>query len=617
MELLVSLLNATARRRGATTSEGEDGGIDLMDGLLMHMMSRSETEHKPSTKESVIAALPTIKMGPQFIINPNKTQCTICLENFVEGEEITHLPCDHYFHLKTNITNECRGIVSWLKQSNECPLCRFEMEGESRRSSLDMTQDWLCPGCDSPNTGDIMRGRNARCNCSVTRAVVLLIDRSPYLGEVIGTCKRIYERIVNYHASLPSTPSVTSDSGSAGVSPSDGTCNAPSVTSNPTAITVDIEHNGHVAVDNTSTTTSQSPDMIRLSILTDIHTLSDSPPVTSLESQHWDIKLHITQLLIAMLNGEDRFPIIVLCPNSRAVLRAVHVQLAATRLSSFQFHTRPTSRVFVAATAVSSTTIATQTSPVARLVAHNPITSRTSSGGGSGDGSGDGSGAGDGSSERITGRKRGVSALEESTSTTAKDDTNLTSVSGGSSSSSSSVNVESVLANATTFTSASTSASSISSDAECECGGRPLSKRQRTRSRRFPILDHVRKFIERNDIVFDELASLLTSNPSIAVLQATRDIISASLISGHWNILESSRLMAEGERDLMALTAHLGEDIGSAAVVELLLEKVFIQYYQYTVFYTVLCKAFYTVLCAVFYIVFYTVLYVASNGYVF
>ena len=42
--------------------------------------------------------------------------CSICLVEFEEGENVTVLPCRHFYH------NEC--IDSWLKRNCACPLCK-------------------------------------------------------------------------------------------------------------------------------------------------------------------------------------------------------------------------------------------------------------------------------------------------------------------------------------------------------------------------------------------------------------------------------------------------------------------------------------------------------------
>ncbi|TXG50448.1 hypothetical protein EZV62_022972 [Acer yangbiense] len=50
-------------------------------------------------------------------------QCVICLEEISVGSEATRMPCSHVYH------QDC--IVTWLKQSNLCPLCRFQMPVKS------------------------------------------------------------------------------------------------------------------------------------------------------------------------------------------------------------------------------------------------------------------------------------------------------------------------------------------------------------------------------------------------------------------------------------------------------------------------------------------------------
>ncbi|XP_041926908.1 RING-H2 finger protein ATL81-like [Alosa sapidissima] len=60
---------------------------------------------------------------PTMIFNPEnaneQSDCRICLSNYVEGEELTILPCSHNFH--SNCVNQ------WLLQSPTCPMCRTQM----------------------------------------------------------------------------------------------------------------------------------------------------------------------------------------------------------------------------------------------------------------------------------------------------------------------------------------------------------------------------------------------------------------------------------------------------------------------------------------------------------
>ncbi|XP_017035431.1 E3 ubiquitin-protein ligase RNF181 homolog [Drosophila kikkawai] len=47
-------------------------------------------------------------------------ECSVCKEPATAGEKYKILPCKHEFH------EEC--ILLWLKKTNSCPLCRYELE---------------------------------------------------------------------------------------------------------------------------------------------------------------------------------------------------------------------------------------------------------------------------------------------------------------------------------------------------------------------------------------------------------------------------------------------------------------------------------------------------------
>ena len=46
-----------------------------------------------------------------------KNSCSICIEEYQAGEEISSLPCLHMFH--------CHCINEWLRHCNTCPICKF------------------------------------------------------------------------------------------------------------------------------------------------------------------------------------------------------------------------------------------------------------------------------------------------------------------------------------------------------------------------------------------------------------------------------------------------------------------------------------------------------------
>jgi len=50
----------------------------------------------------------------------DQTKCTVCLEDFTEGQSLKSLPCVHFYH------TDC--IDSWLMVGHSCPVCKFLVE---------------------------------------------------------------------------------------------------------------------------------------------------------------------------------------------------------------------------------------------------------------------------------------------------------------------------------------------------------------------------------------------------------------------------------------------------------------------------------------------------------
>ncbi|KAL4598372.1 hypothetical protein ACB092_11G055300 [Castanea dentata] len=80
----------------------------------VNLLMREDHSFTPAAP-SAIAAL---KEG-RFKSSSTDTSCTICLEDFPVGSNVTCMPCSHIFH------RQC--IVEWLKNSHYCPVCRFKM----------------------------------------------------------------------------------------------------------------------------------------------------------------------------------------------------------------------------------------------------------------------------------------------------------------------------------------------------------------------------------------------------------------------------------------------------------------------------------------------------------
>ena len=55
----------------------------------------------------------------ELLNNDEDNDCTICLEEFNNDEEIIKLKCNHLFHSKC--------IDDWIKKNQSCPLCRLNL----------------------------------------------------------------------------------------------------------------------------------------------------------------------------------------------------------------------------------------------------------------------------------------------------------------------------------------------------------------------------------------------------------------------------------------------------------------------------------------------------------
>ncbi|KAK9705349.1 hypothetical protein RND81_07G050200 [Saponaria officinalis] len=84
----------------------------------------SSTSEEPKKKPLGLSNETLSKLHREvFIENPNasihlisEAECSICLENFVEGNDLVSLPCGHRFHTLC--------LSPWLKTCGECPYCR-------------------------------------------------------------------------------------------------------------------------------------------------------------------------------------------------------------------------------------------------------------------------------------------------------------------------------------------------------------------------------------------------------------------------------------------------------------------------------------------------------------
>ena len=59
------------------------------------------------------------EFGQKIACEKIMIECSVCKDEFLDGENAIDMPCMHIFH------KQC--IVAWLEKHNNCPTCRFEL----------------------------------------------------------------------------------------------------------------------------------------------------------------------------------------------------------------------------------------------------------------------------------------------------------------------------------------------------------------------------------------------------------------------------------------------------------------------------------------------------------
>ncbi|XWS15137.1 hypothetical protein CRYUN_Cryun35bG0068300 [Craigia yunnanensis] len=102
----------------ATVDEVDQLIEDSLGTLNFKPASRSSIQSLKRVKLGDEGLLPFKKRG-RFVGLCSKKQCTICLDELLDRDEVASTPCGHVYH------GGC--IIRWLETSHLCPLCRYQM----------------------------------------------------------------------------------------------------------------------------------------------------------------------------------------------------------------------------------------------------------------------------------------------------------------------------------------------------------------------------------------------------------------------------------------------------------------------------------------------------------
>lgn len=89
-----------------------------------------DTSVKKIASMQGLSQLQTIQYDPTKVTNAS---CPITFESFTKESKITIMPCNHGFNTD--------ALQEWLKESNVCPICRYELHSSEISYAQDNTQN--------------------------------------------------------------------------------------------------------------------------------------------------------------------------------------------------------------------------------------------------------------------------------------------------------------------------------------------------------------------------------------------------------------------------------------------------------------------------------------------
>lgn len=125
---------------------------EAFDQVMSQLMEQNNGSNAPPpASQEAIQALERKKVDEEMLGSEGRAECSICMEEVALGNEVTVLPCKHWFH------GEC--VTAWLKEHDTCPHCRSAISssesrpqaGESRRRSSQRASSISSPRAPPPD----------------------------------------------------------------------------------------------------------------------------------------------------------------------------------------------------------------------------------------------------------------------------------------------------------------------------------------------------------------------------------------------------------------------------------------------------------------------------------
>ena len=111
-----------------------------LDRIVSQLMEQTATNNAPPpATQADIDGLPRKKVSEDMLGSEHRAECSICMDEVNIGEEVTELPCKHWFH------HAC--VSAWLLEHDTCPHCR---KGITKRPEGGADTQSSAPGTQAP-----------------------------------------------------------------------------------------------------------------------------------------------------------------------------------------------------------------------------------------------------------------------------------------------------------------------------------------------------------------------------------------------------------------------------------------------------------------------------------
>lgn len=151
--LLQEIIGATINPPSAVHGDAvySQEALDRIVSTLMEAHPQSNAA--PPATQTAIDQLEKKKLTDEMIGSEGKAECTICIDEMHRGDDVTVLPCTHWFH------GEC--VTLWLKEHNTCPICRRAIETTAERRERRTTGSSPNTNSQSPGERESAAGPSA------------------------------------------------------------------------------------------------------------------------------------------------------------------------------------------------------------------------------------------------------------------------------------------------------------------------------------------------------------------------------------------------------------------------------------------------------------------------